>query len=49
MQNSIPTLHILQLDSSGSVVKSAKISTILCLLSKKFKKTLRVAMAQNRK
>ncbi len=38
MQNNIPTLYILELDSS--VVKSAKISTILCPLSKKFKETL---------
>ncbi len=33
MQNNIPTLHILYLDSS--VVKSAKISTILRLFSGK--------------
>ena len=33
MQNNIPTLYILELDSS--VVKSAKISTILCPLVQK--------------
>ena len=38
MQNNIPTLYILELGSS--VVKSAKISTILCHLSKKFKKNI---------
>ena len=40
MQKSIPTLYILQLDSS--VGKSAK--TILCPLSKEQKKHRRVAM-----
>ncbi len=39
MENNIPTLYILELDSS--VVKSAKMSTILCLfVQKKLKKTL---------
>ena len=36
MQNNIPTLYILKLD--GFVVKSAKISTILCLFVQKTKK-----------
>ena len=35
MQNNIPTLYILTLDSF--VVKSAKISTILCLFVQKIK------------
>ena len=39
MQNKyLPTLYILELDSS--VVKSAKISTILCSFVQKIKKTL---------
>ncbi len=38
MQNNIPTLYILTLDSF--VVKSAKISTILCLFVQKIKKRL---------
>ncbi len=42
MQNNIPTLHILELDSF--VVKSAKISTILCLFVRKIKNVDRVAM-----
>ena len=36
MQNNIPTLYILELDSS--VVKSAEISTILCPFAPKIKK-----------
>ena len=36
MQNNIPTLYILELDSS--VVKSARISTMLCPFVQKFKK-----------
>ena len=42
MQNNIPTLYILELDSF--VVKSAKISTILCLFVQKIKNVDRVAM-----
>ncbi len=42
MQNDIPTLYILELDSF--VVKSAKISTILCLFVQKIKNVDRVAM-----
>ena len=38
MENNIPTLYVLEFDSS--VVISAKISTILCPFVKKFKKTL---------
>ena len=38
MQNNIPTLYILQRDSS--VVKSAKISTILCCFVQKIKKNI---------
>ncbi len=38
MENNIPTLYILELDSS--VVKSAKMSTILCPFVQKIKKTL---------
>ncbi len=38
MENNIPTLYILELDSS--VVKSAKITTILCPFVQKIKKTL---------
>ncbi len=41
MQNNIPTLYILKLDSF--VVKSAKISTILCLFIQKIKNVDRVA------
>ena len=36
MQNNIPTLYILELDSS--VVKSARISTMLCPFVQKIKK-----------
>ncbi len=36
MRNNIPTFYILKLDSS--VVKSAKISTILCLFVQKIKR-----------
>ena len=36
MQNNIPTLYILELDSF--VVNSAKISTILCFFVQKIKK-----------
>ena len=42
MQNNIPTLYILKLDSF--VVKSAKISTILCLFVQKIKNVDRIAM-----
>ena len=44
MENNIPTLYILEFDSS--VVKSAKLSTILCLFVQKIKKTCidRIAM-----
>ena len=44
MQNNIPTLHILELESF--VGKSAKISTILCPFAEKIKnlKKYRVAM-----
>ena len=43
MENNIPTLYILELDSF--VVKSAKISTILCPFVKKTKQScIRVAM-----
>ena len=42
MQNNIPTLFILELDSF--VVKSAKISTILCLFVQKIKTVNRVTM-----
>ena len=42
MQNNIPTLYILTLDSF--VVKSAKISTILCLFVQKIKNVYRIAM-----
>ncbi len=42
MQNNIPTLYILKLDSS--VVKSAKISTIFCLFVQKIKNVDRIAM-----
>ncbi len=42
MQNNIPTLYNLKLDSF--VVKSAKISTILCLLVQKMKNVVRIAM-----
>ncbi len=44
MQNNIPTLYILKLDSF--VVKSAKISTILCLFVQSIKNADRIAMAQ---
>ncbi len=42
MQNNIPTLYILELDSF--VVKSAKMSTILCLFVQKIKNVDRIAM-----
>ena len=42
MQNNIPTLYILELDSF--VVKSAKISTILCLFVQKIKTVDRIAL-----
>ncbi len=45
MENNIPTLHILELDSPA--VKSAKVSTILCSFVQKIKKKqscIRVAM-----
>ncbi len=42
MQNNIPTLYILELDSF--VVKSAKILTILCLFVQKIENVDRVAM-----
>ncbi len=42
MQNNIPTLYILKLDTF--VVKSAKISTILCLFVQKIKNVDRIAM-----
>ena len=42
MQNNIPTLFVLKLDSY--VVKSAKISTILCLFVQKIKNVNRIAM-----
>ncbi len=42
MQNNIPTLYILELDSF--VVKSAKISTILCIFVQKIKNVDRIAM-----
>ncbi len=42
MQNNIPTLFVLKLDSY--VVKSAKISTILCLFVQKIKNVDRIAM-----
>ena len=42
MQNNIPTLYILKLDSF--VVKSAKISTILCFFVQKIKNVDRIAM-----
>ena len=42
MQNNIPTLYILELDSF--VVKSTKISTILCLFVQKIKNVDRAAM-----
>ena len=42
MQNNIPTLYILKLDSF--VVKSAKISTVLCLFVQKIKNVDRIAM-----
>ncbi len=42
MQNNIPTLYILELDSF--VVNSAKISTILCFFVQKIKNVDRVAM-----
>ncbi len=43
MQNKMPTLYILEFDSS--VVKIAKISTILCPFVQKIKKNIdRIAM-----
>ncbi len=42
MENNIPTLYILELDSF--VVKSAKISTVLCPFVKKKQSCIRVAM-----
>ncbi len=42
MQNDIPSLYILKLDSF--VVKSAKISTILCLFVQRIKNVDRIAM-----
>ncbi len=42
MQNNIPTLYILKLDSF--VVKSAKISTISCLFVLKIKNVDRITM-----
>ena len=42
MENNIPTLYILELDSF--VVKSAKISTILCPFVQKQQSCIRVAM-----
>ncbi len=42
MENNIPTLYILELDSF--VVKSAKISTILCPFVQKKRSCIRVAM-----
>ena len=42
MQNNIPTLDILKLDSF--VVKSAKISTILCFFVQKVKNVDRISM-----
>ena len=42
MQNNIPTLYILKLDSF--VVKSTKISTILCLFVQNIKNVDRIAM-----
>ncbi len=42
MQNNIPTLYILKLDSF--VVKSAKISTILCLFVQNIKNVDSIAM-----
>ncbi len=42
MQNNIPTLYILKLDKF--VVKSAKISTILCLFVHNIKNVDRIAM-----
>ncbi len=38
MQNNVPTLYILELESF--VVKSAKISTVLCPLAEKIKNIL---------
>ncbi len=42
MQNNIPTLYILKIDSFA--VESAKISTILCLFVQKIKTVDRIAM-----
>ena len=42
MRNNIPTLYILELDNF--VVKSAKISTILCLFVRKIKNVDRIAI-----
>ncbi len=42
MQKTLPSLYILELDSF--VVKSAKISTILCLFVQKIKNVDRIAM-----
>ncbi len=47
MQNNIPTLYILKLDSF--VVKSAKISTILCLFVQNIKNVDRIARLPWRK
>ena len=46
MQDNIPTLYILELDSC--VVKSAKISTIYAFLPKKFKKAIIVMVNMTR-
>ncbi len=45
MENNIPTLYILELGSF--VVKSAKISTILCPFVQKKQSCIRVAMVWN--
>ncbi len=42
MQNNIPTLYILKLDSF--VVKSGKMSTIVCLFVQKMENVVHIAM-----